>query len=119
MAAAIYEEDNMGKSRGGYTKTKKKKPPVTKTPVVNPAHNKNCEKCRFSNKKSVWASEGTCNFIGITGKARSLYYKAKDCPGFPGKREHKATRHLAISLPRKIKAGKVHKVRKEPEQRID
>lgn len=49
-------------------------------------YNPNCAKCRYRNPEHVWASQGTCNYAGITGKPRIAIYKAKDCPGFPGKR---------------------------------
>lgn len=50
------------------------------------SYNPNCAKCRYRNPEHVWASQGTCNYLGITGKPRIVLYKAKDCQGFPGKR---------------------------------
>lgn len=64
-----------------YWQTKEKAEPVT-----NPAGNPNCKKCRYANKPQVWAKEGTCNFITLTGVPRLRYYRAKECPGFPGPR---------------------------------
>lgn len=55
-------------------------------PPVNPARNKHCEKCKYSNKREDWNKAGTCNFLSITGVPRIRFYKAKDCPGFPGRR---------------------------------
>lgn len=49
-------------------------------------HNPNCDTCMYRNHKREWAKMGTCNYAGITGKPRITICKAKDCPGFPGKR---------------------------------
>lgn len=50
------------------------------------SYNPNCAKCMYKNPEHTWASMGTCNYAGITGKPRITICKAKDCPGFPGKR---------------------------------
>lgn len=93
----------MGRPKRGQVKQKPKKIQPKKLPEVNPAHNENCKKCRFSNDERVWVSHGTCNFLSITGIARMKYYKAKNCPGFPGKRERKPIKELAVKLPRRRK----------------
>ena len=50
------------------------------------ANNPNCATCMYRNPEHTWASMGTCNYAGITGKPRITICKARDCPGFPGKR---------------------------------
>lgn len=53
------------------------------------SYNPNCAKCRYRNPEHVWASQGTCNYLGITGKTKNRTIQSQGLPGVSGQTDHK------------------------------